>query len=366
MKGDRPLIVISGGGTGGPSTAPLALASAFRHLRADASFLFVGNDPVLEKRLFGETLLALRADYLSVPAGKWRRYFSFRNFSDLFNILSAFIRVYRVFRHRQPALIVSAGSFASVPVVWAGKLCGAKVMIHQQDLRPGLANRLMSPFADKVSVSFSKSLGDYGAKARLIGNPSQASEIGEEEKRAAREKYSIVSGRPFILVTGGGSGALGLNKMIFEALPNLPRSWQILHLTGTGKGLGAPGREGYQVIENLSHGDFSALLASADLVISRAGLGALTELSLFARPTVLIPMPGSHQEENAAFFVSQRAAEKVEEGEEPAALAGLLIRLMEDSMARRELSAKIAALMPRDAAEKGAEMMDELTKQYGY
>ena len=361
MKEDKgKLIVISGGGTGGPSTAPLALASAYSVLDPKARFLFIGNDPVLEKKLFDEALKMLGAEYISLPAGKWRRYFSVKNFFDFFRIITAFCRVLILFYKKRPDLIISAGSFASVPVAWAGRLTGAKILIHQQDLRPGLANRLMAPAANKLTVTFEKSLKDYGDRAMLIGNPSVAGRLTEETKRKVATRFGL-SGRPLLFVTGGGSGATGLNRLFYSALPFLPSDWDIIHISGRGKGLDAPSRANYQVTENLAHEDFSALLSLADIVITRAGLGVLTELSIAAKPSILVPMPNSHQEDNAEYFKSQNAAlvfhEKENNGED---FSRLILDLFKHEGQRMKLSANIAMIMPPDAAVRGAEIIKEM------
>lgn len=354
------LIVISGGGTGGPSTAPLALASAYSVLDPRARFLFIGNDQELEKKLFDEALKMLGADYISLPAGKWRRYFSVKNFIDFFRIISAFFRVLIIFYRQRPDLIISAGSFASVPVVWAGRLMGAKILIHQQDLRPGLANRLMAPVAHKLTVTFEKSLKDYGSRAVLIGNPSEAGKLTGDTRRKVAASYRV-GARPLIFITGGASGALGLNRLFYSALQYLPADWDIIHLSGKGKGLDAPNRPNYRVVENLSHEDFSALLSLADIVITRSGLGVLTELSLAAKPTVLVPMPKTHQEDNAEYFKSRAAALVVNEletnGED---FAKIIIDLYKHEGQRMKLSANIAMMMPPDAAVKGAQIVKEM------
>lgn len=355
------LIIISGGGTGGPSTAPLALATAYHRLDATARFIFVGNNPKLEQELFGHIFKELNADYYNLPAGKWRRYFSLSNFFDVFKIIAGFLKAYRLFYRLRPDLIISAGSFASVPVVWAGHWTGAKILIHQQDLRPGLANRLMSRAADRLSVAFPKSLADYGNRAVLIGNPSTIQKSSTTNQERVKSKFKLDSRRPFILVTGGGSGALALNRLFFEALSALPTDWQIIHQTGPGKGEGAPKREGYQVLNSLDHEEFRVLLSLAGIVVSRAGLGALTELSILAKPCILLPMPNSHQEDNAAYFSEKNAALVLnQETTKADYLANTLRSLWQDVDRRHLLSANIRNLLPADAADKGASLMQDL------
>lgn len=357
----KKLIVLSGGGTGGPSVVPLALAKAYRRLDPSAHFLFLGINEGFERKLFEADFQALAVDYLALPAGKWRRYFSFLNLLDIFKIIVAFFKALFLFYRVRPDLIISAGSFASVPVVWAGRLLKIHILIHQQDVRPGLANRLMAPWADRVSVAFAKSIDDYGARAILIGNPGDSSGISVADLLSVRKKFAINTDRPFLLVTGGGSGAVFLNKLFFATLPFLSADWQIIHQTGTGKGAGAPIRQDYQVVESIDHQDFLALLACADVVVARAGLGSLGELSLLAKPSILIPIPNSQQEDNAAYFQGKGAAIVLSQANlEAKELAAALQTLLADKAQRARLAENIKNIMPADAADKGAKIIKEL------
>lgn len=358
------LIIISGGGTGGPSVVPLALAKVYKQLNPQAKFLFIGNDPKLEKDLFADLLTSLKADYQALPAGKWRRYFSWRNFLDIFKVLQAFFLAYRLFKKRRPDLIISAGSFASVPVVWAAKFQGIKVLIHQQDIRPGLANRLMMRAANLITVTFPKSLDDYPNRATLIGNPNLVSEVKEEDINRVRVKFNLEAKRPLLVVTGGGSGALALNQVLFEALAHLPTDWQTIHQTGRDKVDVLPTREAYQAIAQLSHEDMLALLAAADIVVSRAGLGALTELSALAKTALIIPMPNSHQEDNAAYFKEKQAAVVLSQldltGQK---LAEEIQSLYQDENRRMRLAYNINRALSQEAAAQGALLMQKLLDQ---
>ncbi|MBN2884307.1 glycosyltransferase [Patescibacteria group bacterium] len=352
------LIVISGGGTGGPSMAPLALARAYSQLDHEARFVFFGIDEALEQKLFSASLRSLQADYYALPAGKWRRYFSWRNLFDIIQIVKAFFHAYRHLKYLQPDLIISAGSFASVPVVWAGKLLKIKILIHQQDIVPGLANRLMSPWADKISVCFPSSVADYGKKAVVIGNPSEAVVISEEAKQAIRDKFKIKADRPFLFITGGASGALAINKLVFAALPHLSSQWQIIHQSGAGKDQGAPMQNNYQVYPSIEQQDFLSLLACADIVVSRAGLGALTTLSALAKPSIIIAMPHSHQEKNAAYFQAKAAAIVLAQAElDGKKLAEEIESLYQDENKRMRLAYEISSILPKEAAAKGADII---------
>ncbi|MDD2680686.1 MAG: glycosyltransferase [Patescibacteria group bacterium] len=354
----RKLIVISGGGTGGPSMAPLALAAAYYKLNPEARFVFFGNDEELDQSLFAHNLKQLKADYFSFPSGKLRRYFSWHNFSDVIKIIFAFFRARRILKKLKPDLIISAGSFASVPVIWAGRTLAIKSLVHQQDIRAGLANRLMAPVASKISVCFDSSLDDYGQKAVLIGNPSEAMEVTEDMKVAVRDKFKLRAHQPLLLITGGATGALAINELIFAALPYLNENLQILHLAGQGKYEEAPVKENYQVYAQATHSDFLALIACSDIVVSRAGLGALTLLSHLGKPSIIIPMPNSHQELNANYFQAKQAAVILAQESLDAIKLAEAINSLEDNLEQQKILIKnISAVLPRDAALRGSKIM---------
>jgi UDP-N-acetylglucosamine--N-acetylmuramyl-(pentapeptide) pyrophosphoryl-undecaprenol N-acetylglucosamine transferase len=357
MSKDR-LIIISGGGTGGPSIVPLALAQAYKKMDHEAKFLFIGSNSDLEKKLFSDVLADLKAEYLEFPAGKWRRYFSLLNFLDIFRIIYAFFKALFLFIEIKPKLIVSAGSFASVPIVWAAKTVGVKVMIHQQDVRAGLANRLMSPVADIISTAFYKSVADYGKRALWIGNPSLETLPLQNTPSFHLDLHELA---PVVFVSGGAGGALTLNRLLQSAFPYLPADWQIVHQTGKGKNVAEKPKANYYPVENLSHVDFINLIKRADLIVARAGLGSFTEFSQLAKAVILVPMPNTHQEDNASYFAEQGAAIYLKQKElDGQKLAQTLIDLWDDQKKYQSLSENIKKIMPVDASETGAKLIKDL------
>lgn len=362
VKNRKNLIIISGGGTGGPSTAPLALAQAYAQIDSQAKFVFFGSNSSLEKGLFSQIFEDLKMSYLELPAGKWRRYFSVLNFFDLFKIFYAFFKALWLLINLRPALIISAGSFASVPVVWAAKMLGIKVMIHQQDLRPGLANRLMAPVASLVTVSFEQSLLDYGKKAVWIGNPLLKNNFLKSLDGVDGTDFSSNDKKkPLLFLSGGASGSMALNRLLIEALPHIPSNWQIVHQTGKGKKVEVLERDNYQAVENFSHAEFFTWSEKADVIISRAGLSSLTEFSYLGKTLILIPMPNTHQEDNALYFSKKGAAlylkQKELDGEK---LAAALLTLWQDDKQRQDMEENIRKIMPAQAAQEGAKLIQRI------
>lgn len=369
---DKKTIILSGGGSGGPVAPLLAIA---KELLGDSRFslVFVGTKKGPEKSMLESLELASgqKIKFLTLPAGKWRRYFSWANFSDILKIFSAFIISFPLLQRERPDLIISAGGFVSVPLVWAAFLKRIPVIVHQQDVRAGLANRLMAPAARLVTVTFEKSLRDYGPQAVWIGNPTIGLENEQEEINLIRKKYQVISDEPLVVITGGATGARGINELIFQAKAEILPSAQIIHVAGLGKLAAAENIENqktafqadnhrYQVFELLPPADILRLMAAADLVISRCGLATLTELCILKKPAILIPMPDSHQEENAAVFKRLRAAIVWRQDE---LSAGILAAEIKNTLANRELLQKLSTNISKIMKQHASETMLALIKE---
>jgi UDP-N-acetylglucosamine--N-acetylmuramyl-(pentapeptide) pyrophosphoryl-undecaprenol N-acetylglucosamine transferase len=252
--------------------------------------------------------------YFAVASGKLRRYWSWQNFLDLFFIKIAFWQSLFLLVKERPNIIISAGSFVSVPLVWAGWCLRIPVLIHQQDVIPGLANKLMAPFAKKITVTFEKSLSDYGTKAIWLGNMIREELINEQVgKLEALSKLGLARDKSVVLIMGGGTGAMSINKLVEKSVNELSKHAQIVHITGQGKTINVKENRNYHSFEFLDTFGLIKVFAAADIVVSRCGMNVLTELSYLGKPAILIPIPDSHQEANAKVFADLEAAVVVSE-----------------------------------------------------
>jgi UDP-N-acetylglucosamine--N-acetylmuramyl-(pentapeptide) pyrophosphoryl-undecaprenol N-acetylglucosamine transferase len=303
MKNEAKKILLTGGGTAGSVSPLLAIVDDLKSNNG-FEFLFVGTKNGIEKQMVKEAGIP----YRSIAAGKLRRYFAWQNFSDIFKIKLGFWQAFFIILKEKPDLVISAGSFVAVPVVWAAWVLRVPVLVHQQDVRPGLANKFMAPFAKIVTVTFEKSLTDYGKKAVWTGNPNRITNYKLRiTKENAEKTFSLKNNYPMVFVVGGGTGAEGINKLVEQGLENLMVFCQIVHVTGRDK-MTAKRHEKYHPFEYLSREQVAAALTAADLVVSRAGLNFLTEISALGKPAIIIPMPDSHQEDNAALLLEKNAA----------------------------------------------------------
>ena len=277
-------IILTGGGTAGHVTPNIALLPRLKELGYDIQY--IGSYTGIEKEL----IEPFGIPYHGISSGKLRRYFSVQNFTDPFRVLKGFREAHKLIRQLKPDVIFSKGGFVSVPVVLAGKRCKVPVIIHESDMTPGLANKIAIPSAAKVCCNFPETLKSLPeGKAVLTGSPIRQ-ELLSGNKIAAMDMCHLTSDKPVILVIGGSLGAVAVNNAVREALPELLKDFQIIHLCGKGKmDESLKDVEGYCQFEYIKN-ELRNLFALADIVISRAGANAICELLALHKPNLLIPL----------------------------------------------------------------------------
>ncbi|MBN1585091.1 UDP-N-acetylglucosamine--N-acetylmuramyl-(pentapeptide) pyrophosphoryl-undecaprenol N-acetylglucosamine transferase [Candidatus Uhrbacteria bacterium] len=348
-------IVFAGGGTLGSVTPLLAVAGEIRRRCPGAEMLWVGtvggpeSDPV---RRAGLSFTAIRS-------GKLRRYPSIDNFFDVFRIIGGFFQSLRILWGKRPEAVVSAGGFVAVPVVWAAALLRIPVHVHQMDIRPGLANRLSAPFTRSFSVAYRESVRDFsGFRPVWTGNPVRSELFGRTRVQAL-DFFRLDGSLPTVLVLGGGTGAMTLNRLAIRAAVMSDGRINLVHVTGMGKGLPVPeGSDAYRQYPSLDVDRMALAYAVSDLVVTRAGMGTLTELAALGKPTVIIPMPHSHQEDNAELFRKSGAAEVwPEESVDPDGFADRLLTVLADPVRLAGLGEGMKRMNRNDAAQRLAEII---------
>jgi len=217
-------ILLSGGGTLGSVSPLIAVWQKIFEQKPDSQALWVGTKDGPEK----DFVKNYKLDYRSITAGKLRRYFSLKNLLDPFLVLMGFFQSLKIIKEFKPQIIISAGGFVSVPLAWAGKFKKVPVLIHQQDVRPGLANKLMASSAEKITVTFEKSLKDFPIeKVTLTGNPVRQ-EIFNGSKEEAYNFFKLDFNIPTVLILGGGTGSLAINKLVWMSLRKLTENMQLM------------------------------------------------------------------------------------------------------------------------------------------
>ena len=294
-------IVMTGGGTAGHVTPNIALFPALR--AEDYEIHYIGSFDGIEKKLIED----FDVPYYGISTGKFRRYFDPKNFSDPFRVMKGFFEARKILKHIKPDVVFSKGGFVSVPVVRAAASLKIPCIIHESDMTPGLANKLCIPVSRKICCNFPETFDMLPPeKAVLTGSP-----IREELSTGNKEDGLAFCGfnheKPVIMVMGGSQGAAAVNQAIRDALPTLLEKYQVVHLCGKDKMdnllLTVPGYKQFEYIKE----EMKDLLAMADLVISRSGANAISEILALRKPNILIPLPSGRGDQllNADSYEAQ-------------------------------------------------------------
>ncbi|MCI8274213.1 MAG: undecaprenyldiphospho-muramoylpentapeptide beta-N-acetylglucosaminyltransferase [Lachnospiraceae bacterium] len=304
-------IILTGGGTAGHVTPNLALIPALSEQGYDIRY--IGSLNGIEKELIEKAGIP----YDGISSGKLRRYFSLKNFTDPFRILKGYAKARKILKRQNPDVIFSKGGFVAVPVVLAAKKYRIPVIIHESDMTPGLANKLCIPSARKVCCNFPETLKYLPKeKAVLTGSPIRR-ELLNGSPLAGFKFTGLSSGKPVLLVIGGSLGSVRVNTAVRNILPQLLKSWQVVHLCGKGNlDESLKALKGYVQYEYVS-AQLKDLFAISDLMISRAGANSICEILALKKPNILIPLSAAasrgDQLLNAESFRKQGFSEVLEE-----------------------------------------------------
>ncbi|MCI6498757.1 undecaprenyldiphospho-muramoylpentapeptide beta-N-acetylglucosaminyltransferase [Lachnospiraceae bacterium HCP1S3_C3] len=348
-------IVLTGGGTAGHVTPNIALIPGLK--RMGYEIRYIGSYDGIEKKLIED----IGIPYTGISSGKLRRYMSAKNFTDPFRVLKGYSEAKSFMKSYRPDVVFSKGGFVSVPVVLAAKKYKIPVIIHESDMTPGLANKLSIPSATKVCHNFPET-AEYlpKGKAVLTGSPIRAELLkGDSEKGLAMCGFK--NDKPVIMVIGGSLGAVAVNNAVREALPELLKSFHIVHLCGKGKmDSSLENTEGYKQFEYIKD-ELKDLFAMSDIIISRAGANAICEISALKKPSILIPLSANasrgDQILNANSFKKQGFSEVIEE-------ENLTTKLLTDTVfSVYENRQKYIDAMEKSGQHNGVKIILELIKE---
>ena len=324
---DAPLVVFSGGGTGGHLYPALAIADALRALRSDVRIVFIGAEKGIESRVLPERgeehlLLPVQGIDRSRLMGSWRA---------MTGLAVGLVRVLRLFADSRPEVVVVTGGYAGAAAGIAAGLLGVPLVLQEQNSWPGAVTKLLTRFAARVHVAFPEAITRLPVARNLCvvsGNPVRARSTSSTEQ--ARDAFGIRNDVMLALVTGGSQGGAGVNRGVAELVEGVsdgdierPSRLHLLWATGPGhfdgvettlRGFGAPEWvHALPYIENMPEA-----LAAADLAVGRAGAMTTAEFLANGIPAVLIPLPTSaenHQMFNARALEAAGVARVVPEDE---------------------------------------------------
>jgi UDP-N-acetylglucosamine--N-acetylmuramyl-(pentapeptide) pyrophosphoryl-undecaprenol N-acetylglucosamine transferase len=302
-------VLIAGGGTGGHLFPGMALAEQFRLREPAGEILFVGTDNPLEI----STLSKKGFDHVGIPAQGLKGRGVWRQIRSLAKIPKAFWRAVGIIRRFDPDIIIGVGGYASGPVALAARLMGKKLVIHEQNLIPGLTNRILGRFSHRVFITFPDNLAIFKtSKTVVTGNPVR-------QELLTVKTTERTTGRFTVLVLGGSQGAHAINCAVVEALDHLkkPAQMRFIHQTGPRDASWvASAYERHRIEATVApfFQDMASIYRSAALVICRAGATTIAELTALGKAAIFVPFPfaaSNHQELNAHYVADSGGGEVV-------------------------------------------------------
>ena len=320
-------ILFCGGGSAGHVVPNLAL---MHRLQYSYKLAYMGTGGI-EQRLVGDA-----APFFRVDCPKLVRSFTFENFKIPHRLRKAKLLAKEILERERPDLVFSKGGFASYPAVWAAHKLHIPVLTHESDLSPGLCTRLIAKKCERVLTAFPETAKKF-KNGLHVGSPIRK-EIFTGDRMRAMHKYSFSGNKPVLLVLGGGSGSRAINEAIRARLPELLKTFDILHLCGKGN---AAENVPAQYVQREYETDMASAYACCDIVLSRAGSNTLFELLALKKPALLVPLMRSSrgdQLENAQYFLSRGLCRML-----PESMLDTLPAALSDTLSDEALRANLQA-----------------------
>lgn len=366
-QSEHPSILISGGGTGGHIFPALSIANALRRRDPQTRILFVGA----EGRMEMERVPAAGYDIVGLPVSGFDRKRLWRNFKVLWRLWKSMRRARRTLAQFAPDAVVGVGGYASGPMLKQAQKAGIPTLIQEQNSYPGVTNKLLAPKAQAICVAYD-GLERFFPADRIIktGNPVRADLTEVKISQAeAKKELGFDPGRPLVLVVGGSLGARTINESIAPALQRLEAAgasvmWQTGKLYADEYVPMAAGYQNVQAMPFIARMDLA--YRAADIVVSRAGAGTISELQLLGKPSILVPSPNvaeDHQRKNAQALVDRDAAVMVTDAEARTALADTIADLLADEPRRIAIGENAAAMALPASDEKIVDRIYELIQR---
>lgn len=353
---NKPKIIISGGGTGGHIFPAIAIADAIKRKRPEAEFLFVGAIGKMEMEKVPEAGYKI----IGLPIMGLNRSFTIKNLKFPFKLFKSMRKARRIIKNFRPDIAIGVGGYASGPLLRAARKMKIPTLIQEQNSYAGITNKLLGKRADLICVAY-EGMDRFFPKEKIVltGNPVRAEVVKlEGKKNRSIEFFDLDEEKKTLFIVGGSLGAWSVNEAIEESIDHwrdkgIQLIWQTGKLFYERALKVAEGEESWiKVTAFIKRMDLA--YAAADLVVSRAGAIAVSELCLAKKPTIFVPLPSAaedHQTKNAKVLVTLKAAQLVSDASVRSQLATMVLDLIANEEELNRLSNNMKPLGYHDAAE---------------
>lgn len=357
--------ILSGGGTGGHIYPAIAIANELKVRYPDAEFLFVGAKDRMEMEKVPQAGYKIEGLWIS----GLQRKLTFKNLMFPFKVISSLIKAAKIVRNFKPHAVVGTGGFASGPLLKVASGKGIACVLQEQNSFAGITNKLLANKVAKICVAYD-GMEKFFPKDKIIktGNPVRGDLVSMvENKEEALSFFGLQSGKTTLLVLGGSLGARRVNILIEKNLPFFKEQgiqvvWQ-------------SGKLYYEEYKKYDSGDVKVVAflnrmdlayGAADIIISRAGAGSVSELCIVGKPVIFIPSPNvaeDHQTKNAQSLVDKNAAIMVKETELDEKFGTVFSDLVNNEPLSRKLGVNIKKLAMPNATKEIADEIEKLLVQ---
>jgi UDP-N-acetylglucosamine--N-acetylmuramyl-(pentapeptide) pyrophosphoryl-undecaprenol N-acetylglucosamine transferase len=362
-------VIISGGGTGGHIFPAIAIANALKSKVKDIDILFIGAKGRMEMEKIPAAGYKIKGLWIS---GLQRR-ITAKNFLFPLKVISSLFIARKIIADFKPDVVVGVGGYASGPTLRAATTNRIPTLIQEQNSYPGITNKILASKVNKICVAY-KEMEKYFPASKIVitGNPVRQNIVNNAiEKQDAILHFELNANKKTILVIGGSLGARTINESIKLLLPLIENNnYQLIWQTGkffyelAKNEVVINNYKNIKVFEFITEMDYA--YSSADIIISRAGAIAISELCIVGKPVILIPSPNvaeDHQTKNAMALVNNNAAILVKDIDAKNNLKDKLFQLLEDVQQQKRLAENIKSLAYPDAADTIADVVISLIKK---
>ncbi|MBP9814466.1 UDP-N-acetylglucosamine--N-acetylmuramyl-(pentapeptide) pyrophosphoryl-undecaprenol N-acetylglucosamine transferase [Candidatus Woesebacteria bacterium] len=359
--------------TGGHITPALATIEALRSRYPDWRIIFVGRKTSIEgSRVHSEeyTMVnALSIPFISLVAGRIKRDGSLWTLWSLVKIPIGFIQAFVILLMHKPTMVLSFGGYIAVPIVVAAWCLRIPIVTHEQTTHVGLANRLISRLATRTCVSFPNTAGLLGKNVTVTGLPMRRKVF----VASAKAPFRVPSDKPMIFVTGGSTGSVSVNKIVFLALDTLLASYTVVHQVGrisleqatqVKNALPKDLQERYISVPYLDEQSYTWVLDHAALVVGRSGANTVMELAARGAIALFVPLPwasGNEQYTNAKYMETAGSAQVIQQRNLTRdVLISTINRMISNAKNMKLAAEKFTSSVPRDGADKLVDVVVEV------
>lgn len=356
-------VIISAGGTGGHIYPALAIINKIKMIEPNSEFLYIGTHNRMEKDIVPKQNIPFKT--LEVY-GFYRKKI-FKNVKVLKSLLKSYKQAKQIIKEFKPDVVIGVGGYVTVPVIIAARRNKIKTFIHEQNSVPGLSNKILSKFVNKVGVSFESSMSQFPKKKVVFtGNPCAEDALNKEP--FTKESLGLSKDKKLVYIVMGSLGSSNVNEHIISMLKKIhDKPYEIIFVTGK------------NLYDTVSENEFSSLVKIfpyiddqtrafqlADLIITRCGASTLSEIVALLKPSILIPspyVPNNHQYKNAIDFIKEDAAVLLEEADlTNDRLINLIDELIMDDERLITMKAGLFKMQIKDSATKIYNVIKEMIK----